>query len=95
MYVNRLKPSVHSGRLERWLGRDRIEHLSGHMRGWYGPPICLLDCPGSVWMGKDGDFVGDFDRGFFHSAADGMRDYLRRLWQEAGKPVYHRSTLNA
>lgn len=87
--------SVHSGRLERWLGADRIERMSKHMtegggRGqpWYGPPINLSDVPGSVWVTKDGDFIGDFDRGFFHSAADAFSEHLRRLWKAAGKPIY-------
>lgn len=89
--------SVHSGRLERWLGADKIERLSNHMRygggpqnPWYGPPINLRDVPGSVWITGDGDFIGDFDRGFFHSAADGLRDHFARLWRQAGKPVYLR-----
>lgn len=90
--------SVHSGRLERWLGAERIERLSKNMTSgggegqrWYGTPICLVDCPGSVWVTADGDFVGNFDRGFFHSAADAMRDHLRNLWKLAGKPIYVQS----
>jgi hypothetical protein len=58
----------------------------GH--NWYGPPIHLLDVPGSVRITGDGDFIGNFDRGFFHSAADSLRDHLRGLWKEAGKPIY-------
>ena len=87
--------SVHSGRLERWLGADRIARLSDNMlngggegKPWYGPPINLADCPGSVWICRDGDFVGDFDRGFFHSAADSLAHHLRQLWKAAGKPIY-------
>lgn len=87
--------SVHSGRLERWLGKERIAQLSGYMTDgggpgipWYGPPINLTDCPGSVWIGRDGDFVGNFDRGFFESAADGLSHHLRNLWKAAGKPIY-------
>lgn len=77
--------SVHSGRLERWLGADRIENLSQNMAAWYGPPICMMDCPGSVWLGAGGDFSGDFDRGFFASAYDSAEDYMKRLWKAAGK----------
>ena len=87
--------SVHSGRLERWFGVERIEQLSGHMRNaggpgynWYGPPINIRDCPGSVWMTGDGDFIGDFDRGFFDSAADSLARHFRNLWKAAGKPIY-------
>lgn len=89
--------SVHSGRLERWLGADRIAQLSRYMTDgggpgirWYGPPINLTDCPGSVWIGGDGDFVGDFDRGFFDSAADSLARHLRNLWKAAGKPIFLR-----
>ena len=44
-------PAIHSGRLERWIGTERIEHLSTSMRGWYGRPIALLDVPGDVTRG--------------------------------------------
>jgi hypothetical protein len=77
--------SIHSGRLERWLGADRIANLQGQMRGWYGPPINLRDCPGSVWIDGNGDFHGNFDRGFFASAADAFWDYLRRLHKATGR----------
>jgi hypothetical protein len=87
--------STHSGRLERWLGAERLEQLSNSFRHgggpgvpWYGPPVNLADVPGSVWIGGDGDFVGDLGRGFFASAADSLADHFRRLWREAGKPVY-------
>ncbi len=70
--------SIHSGRLERWLGVETVEALSQQMRGWYGPPIHLLDVPGSVRVGGDGDFVGQFDRGFFASARDAVQELVRR-----------------
>lgn len=70
---------IHSQRLERWLGVDKIEHLQQCMRGWYGRPICLLDVPGSVWVTKDGDFVGSFrNRGYFMSAAESLVEIVRR-----------------
>lgn len=94
--------SVHSGRLERWLGADRIANLSRYMTDgggpgipWYGPPINIRDCPGSVWICKDGDFVGDFDRGYFASAADSLAWHLRDLWKRAGKPIYFREHQHA
>lgn len=89
--------SVHSGRLERWLGADRIDQLSRAMtdgggpgQRWHGPAINLSDVPGSVWIGPDGDFIGDFSRGFFESAADSLAGHLRNLWKAAGKPIYIR-----
>jgi len=76
---------IHSQRLERWLGTERIEQLSRDFRGWYGPPVNLTDVPGSVWVTKGGEFVGNFDRGFFSCAADSFADHLRRLWKESGR----------
>jgi hypothetical protein len=87
--------SIHSARLERWLGKEKIEYLTNCMRNgggpgnrWYWKPINLRDVPGSVWITADGDFVGDFERGFFASAFDGIADHLRDLWKAAGKPIY-------
>ncbi len=71
------KRSTHSGKLERWLGADRIASISSNMNGWYGPPIHLLDVPGSVRIGKDGDFIGPFERGIYMSALDAL-EYAAR-----------------
>lgn len=71
--------SIHSGRLERWVGAQRLKELSNANRGWYGPPIPLLDVPGSVKVCGDGDFIGTFDRGYFASAADSLFEFNRRL----------------
>lgn len=70
--------STHSQRLERWLGKERIEHISKSMKGWYGPPIHILDVPGSVKVCGDGDFIGPFERGIFYSAIDALRDAYKR-----------------
>lgn len=83
------RKAVSSSRIERWLGRDKAEQLSGYMKGWYGPPINLRDLPGSVWIGRDGDFCGDFDRGFFDSAEDAFGRMLTReadKWKRALHP---------
>ena len=71
--------STHSGRLERWLGQESIQRLvdATSSCGWYGPPIHLLDCPGSVRIGKDGDFTGPFERGVFMSALDSLERAMR------------------
>jgi len=70
--------STHSNRLERWLGTERIERLSASMRGWYGPPIPILDVPGSVKIHGDGDFSGPFERGVFWSAMDALGEAFKR-----------------
>ena len=56
------------------------------MRGWYGPPIHLLDCPGSVRVTGGGDFIGPFDRGLYYSAADAFADHVRRLARALSMP---------
>jgi hypothetical protein len=73
--------SPHAGRIERWLGAEKAEYLSQTMRGWYGPPINIRDVPGSLWLTGDGDFVGDFGRGGFASAADALRDHLKSFFR--------------
>jgi hypothetical protein len=75
---------VHSQRLERWLGTDRVEKLSRDFRDWYGPPVHLIDVPGSVRVTAGGEFIGPFEHGYFGSAADNFQDYLRRVWRELG-----------
>ena len=70
--------STHSGRLERWLGPEKIAHLSAAMRGWHGPPIHLLDLPGSVRVCGDGDFVGPFEHGYAVSALELLWDRYKR-----------------
>lgn len=86
---------VHSGRLERWLGKDGIAraetimlHGGGYGKTWYGPPIYCLDLPGNIWLTKDGDFIGNLDRGGFYSALDAMADYAKRVWREAGRQAH-------
>lgn len=83
------RKAISSARIERWLGAEKAEYLSGLMRGWYGPPINIRDLPGSVWIGRDGDFCGDFDRGFFDSAEDAFGRMLKReaeKWRRALHP---------
>jgi hypothetical protein len=84
--------SVHSDRIERWLGAENAQRLSDNMKGWYGPPIHLLDCPGSVRICGDGDFIGPFERGYAISAMDAARDHIRRSWNALGRQ--HHGLLN-
>lgn len=87
--------SVHSGRLERWLGKAKVNELSDLMRHgggrdvpWYGKPIYLNDVPGDVSVCGDGDFVGTFDHGHFTGALDSMASHLRRLWKQSARPIF-------
>lgn len=85
--------SPNTSRIERWLGKDRVEEFARLMEGWYGSPICLQDVPGSLWVGRDGEFSGTFERGAFSSAADAFASHLRDLWKRAGRPIYQREGL--
>jgi hypothetical protein len=80
--------AVNADRIERWLGAEKVAKLQADMRGWYGDPIVLRDVPGSVWITKDGDFVGEFSRGYFMSAMDSLEEFARRFWRESGRPQY-------
>jgi len=80
----KLRP-VHSDRLERWLGTEKVEYLSHQFRDWYGPPVHLLDVPGSVRVAAGGEFVGPFEHGMFATYADFVADRLRRAWRELGR----------
>ncbi len=79
---------VNTERVERWLGVEKVDHLRACMRGWYGSPINIVDVPGSLWIDKNGDFLGSFDRGFFASAYDAFEDHLKRNWRVISKPQY-------
>ena len=70
--------STHAGRLERWLGAERVEALSRSMASWYGPPISVIDLPGSVRIHAGGDFSGPFERGYFMSAMDSLHEAMKR-----------------
>lgn len=71
--------SVHSGKLERWLGRDEVERVSLAMKDWYGPPIALAGVPGKVFAHRGGDFRGELRAGGEASALDKAREVLRRI----------------
>lgn len=79
--------SVHSGRLERWLGESEIARISAGMGAgpglprWYGPPIPVANVPGRVLATADGDFIGRIDGGDFGSLAEMQLDRLTRKFQ--------------
>lgn len=65
--------STNASKLERWLGKDQVEHISTSMHGWYGKrPILVGGVPGAggVWCGRGGDFVGRIDGGDFVGLAE-------------------------
>jgi hypothetical protein len=66
-------------RLETWLGKDKVEHLSKSMNGWYGPEIHVFGVPGNVRVTPDGDFVGECREGYYYTFMDRARDVVQRL----------------
>lgn len=70
--------SVHSQKLEQWLGAETLESMSKGMRGWYGNPIALANVPGRVYATGDGDFIGNIDVG-------GEANIFQFLWEEGNK----------
>lgn len=96
-YKNESSKSVHSDRLERWLGKERVEYLSrmatkgGCGSNWYGTPINLLDVPGNVRLTGDGDFIGNFDRGYFMTAVDQFAEHLSDIWRRTRHGVPNRA----
>lgn len=79
---------VHSQRLETWLGRDEVEHISGAMLGhnggprWYGPEIAVSNVPGRVFATADGDFVGDLKGGQAACAVQYFVDRLKHAYKK-------------
>lgn len=71
------RKSIPRSRIERWLGKDKADRMSAQMAGWYGPPINVRDMPGSVWLDKNGEYVGNFDRGHFFSMDDAFERALK------------------
>jgi hypothetical protein len=83
--------ATHSQRLERWLGPEKVEHMSRAMRGWYGPPIAVAGVPGNVWACGDGDFRGRIDAGKFPAALD----YLEQRLKSAARNFYRKQSRKA
>jgi hypothetical protein len=67
---------THSARLERWLGRDRVEDVSRAMRSFYWP-VALHGVPGNVRVMPGGDFSGPIEGGQEACALDRATDLLR------------------
>lgn len=82
-------PTTDTNKLERWLGREPMDRLASHMKGWYYLPIQISGVPGHVSVGADGSFSGRIRGvGEYYSAYDRLEDmYLaaRRRWRNAAR----------
>ena len=85
--------STNASKLERWLGVEQVEHISGSMRDWYGrKPILINGVPGAggVWCGRGGDFVGKIDGGDLMSLAERRVERVdRAIGKVAGRHRKH------
>lgn len=75
---------VHSGQLERWLGKAEVESVSRMMGKFYWP-IAVHGVPGNVYAMPGGDFSGELKAGSEMSALDRATDrlVLHRRQQQA------------
>jgi hypothetical protein len=71
--------STHSGRLERWLGKEVVEQLSLSMKDWYGPPVAVAGVPGRVFAARGGDFRGRITTGYEATALGALESFGRRM----------------
>lgn len=74
-----MRLSTHSQRLETWLTREEVEHISACMKDWYGPPIAVGRVPGAVYAYRGGDFRGHIEAGRECSLVDKAVDYAWRI----------------
>lgn len=73
---------THSDRLERWLGKDKVESISAQFKDFYYP-VALHGVPGNIRVMPGGDFTGDIKAGEFLSARDGAAIVMRKLRKTA------------
>lgn len=82
--------STHSDKLERWLGPNEVDRISGSMKGWYGPPIAVANIPGSkVYATADGDFIGEIAAGGMMSLFEFQLDRIKRAFTRWNRRQLH------
>ena len=80
--------ATHSGQLERWLGKEEVEHVSSLMKDWYGPPIALAGVPGKVFAHRGGAFRGPILSGRVATARCAVESFVQRVkrgWRHASR----------
>jgi len=77
--------ATHSERLERWLGKTKVEQISALMKDWHGPPIAMGDVPGVVFVGRGGDFRGRIAAGQMSPLVDYYEQRMKRIIRNASQ----------
>lgn len=72
---------THASKLERWLGKEEVEHISKLNKDWYGPPIPISGVPGKVFVTAGGDFVGPILGGHYASVLDYKADQINKAFK--------------
>lgn len=72
---------THASKLERWLGKEEVEHISNLNKDWYGPPIPIAGVPGKVFVTAGGDFVGPIRGGHYANVFDYKMDKLNKAFK--------------
>lgn len=69
---------VHADRIERYLGADKVAHISNAMRGFYWP-VAVHGVAGKVWAMPGGDFCGEIRGGEEVAAVERAMDTVKRI----------------
>lgn len=85
--------ATHAGKLERWLGKEEVEHIADKMRDWHGPPIAVAGVPGRVYASRGGDFRGRIAEGGFASLLCKSEDVYNKLPERARRWALKQSSM--
>lgn len=85
---------THSDRLERWLGKEKVESLSRDFGKFYYP-IAVHGVPGNVHVMPGGDFTGEIKAGQYFTAKDSAAKVMRKLLNEAKAKARKDNALSA
>ena len=73
---------THSDKLERWLGKEKVESISRDFGKFYYP-VALHGVPGNVHVMPGGDFTGEIKAGQYFTAKDGAAKVMRKILNAA------------
>jgi len=73
---------THSDKLERWLGKEKVDALVKDYGSFYAP-IKVNGVPGDVHIMPGGDFTGEIKAGQYFTAKDSAANVLRKILNAA------------
>lgn len=69
---------THSDKLERWLGKENVEHISSHFKDFYWP-VAVHGIPGNVYVMPGGDFTGEIQAGQYMDKNNTALEVLKKI----------------